>query len=121
MKKKPLNVETEVRAEMITIKMHADWCPLCKKMGERLTDLRNMFDQRPVLFVRVDYTNRGTQFHSKMLAEALGIDEIVRKNKSTGSIVLVDRKGRLQGRLTANMSAKEMALKIEELLIGAKD
>lgn len=77
--------------ELIAVKFHADWCGSCKAMGPSFIDLRNKFDDRPVLFVRFDFTSASDRVQSEYHAAALGLDSVWDEyGNKTGFILLID-------------------------------
>ena len=77
--------------EMIAVKFHADWCGYCRAMGPAFIDLSNKFDYKPVLFVKLDFTNSSTSKQAEYLAAALGLDDAwAEYGGKTGFILLID-------------------------------
>ena len=103
--------------QVIAVKLHADWCGSCKKMGTAFEDLSNKFDGKPVLFVTLDRTNNTTRHQSDLLASAIGAGKIAADNPGTGYVLLLDGKSRkVLGKLTADLSVKEMGKKLQGVL-----
>ena len=101
--------------KLIALKFHADWCGGCKAMGPVFTDLQNHFDGTPVLFVVLDFTNKTSKHHSKMMAAGLGLKEVMMENKGTGFILLVDANTKkVVKKLSSSDSMKTMAMAIKE-------
>ena len=75
------------------ILFYADWCPSCKVLDPVLERARAKaeLDQKPVLFVRFDLTNANTKAQSALLAERLGLSDILENNAGkTGYAMLVN-------------------------------
>ncbi len=102
--------------KLIAVKFHADWCGSCKKMGPVFEDLRNKFDQKPVLFVQMDFTNSTTRHQSQLLGAALGISPIIEENQGTGFILLLDSQQKVQEKFTADQGFKDMSALITKHL-----
>ena len=103
--------------DLIAVKFHADWCGSCKKMGNVFTDLQNKMDGQSILFVTLDKTNSTTKHQANLLAGALGLSKVVKNNKGTGFILLLDGKTlQVKAKLTADNDIKAMTKKIQESL-----
>lgn len=72
--------------------MHADWCPSCKALEPTLADLKAELKGEPVLFITLDITDAANTEQSRLLAETLGIEEIVKSNNQTGLVLVYDPK-----------------------------
>jgi thiol-disulfide isomerase/thioredoxin len=77
------NSQENTQPELMVVKFHADWCGSCRTLGPVLTDLTNKLDGKPVLFVKLDFTNNTSKHQTKLLASSLGIEKIVAQNNST--------------------------------------
>lgn len=103
--------------KLMIVKFHADWCGSCRAMGPVLEDLTNKLDGTPVLFVELDFTNNTTRHQANLLANALGIGEIVKNNNATGFLLVIDSKTKeVKAKLTKEQTVKEMVLIIETQL-----
>jgi thiol-disulfide isomerase/thioredoxin len=103
--------------ELMVVKFHADWCGSCRVLGPVLTDLTNKLDGKPVLFVKLDFTNNTSKHQTKLLASSLGIEKIVAQNNGTGFLLVVDSKTKeVKAKLTKEKSVKEMTNEINSLL-----
>jgi thiol-disulfide isomerase/thioredoxin len=109
--------QENTQPELMVVKFHADWCGSCRALGPVLTDLTNKLDGKPVLFVKLDFTNNTSKHQTKLLAFSLGIEKIVAQNNSTGFLLVVDSKTKeVKAKLTKEKSVKEMANEINSLL-----
>ncbi len=104
--------ESGCQPTIIAVKFHADWCGACKAMGAVFTDLRNKLDDKPVLFVELDFTNATTRHQAMLMASALGINPALEENPGTGFILLLDGKRQVTGKLTSPQTLKQMAAEI---------
>lgn len=97
--------------DLIALKLHADWCGSCKSMGDIFIDLTNKFDGEPVLFIKLDKTNKSNALQSEFLLAELGLGKLWNEyGKKTGMILLIDsRTGKVSKTLTADMDFKQMA------------
>ena len=76
----------------VVVKMHADWCPSCKALEPTLAELKSELKDEPVLFLTLDITNPVNTEQSRLLAESLGIENLVKKNNKTGLVLVYDPK-----------------------------
>ena len=74
----------------VVVKMHADWCPSCKALEPTLAELKSELKDEPVLFLTLDITNPVSTEQSRLLAESLGIENLVKKNNKTGLVLVYD-------------------------------
>lgn len=82
-------------AKLIAVEVWAEWCPNCKILDPELQRARmgDKLDDLPVLFVKLDYTDKTTIAQSKMLGKALGLEEFMKANGAgTGYLALLDAK-----------------------------
>ncbi|MEM1264112.1 MAG: thioredoxin domain-containing protein [Pseudomonadota bacterium] len=109
--------EMPQEAELYAVLYYADWCPSCKVLDPALERAKNSADlnNAPVLFVRLDLTNKKTKAQSALLADALGISEHLAANGGkTGYAVLIDADtGDAKGTLTKTMSDDAIAMAIK--------
>ena len=89
-------------AEVVAVKFWHRTCPACREIDPRYAEVRDDFEEKPVLFVTFDMSTDETRAQSQMLAESLGIGDLYRDNFGvTGFVVLVDAESRSEvGRLT---------------------
>lgn len=106
--------------ELIAVKFHADWCGSCKAMGDVFTDLTNLLDGQPVLFVEIDQTNRTTAAQAEYMVAALGAGELwADYGGKTGFILVVDADSKaVVAKLTKEHGVKDMAKAIKDALAG---
>jgi hypothetical protein len=82
-----------------------------------LLNFTNKLDGKPVLFVKLDFTNNTSKHQTKLLASSLGIEKIVAQNNGTGFLLVVDSKTKeVKAKLTKEKSVKEMTNEINSLL-----
>ncbi len=106
-----------VESELMIVKFHADWCGSCKAMGPVMEDLTNKLDGKPVLFVSLDFTNNLTRHQANLMANGLGIGEIVKNNNGTGFLLVVDSNTKeVKARLTKSQTVSEMSATIDSHL-----
>lgn len=89
-------------AQVVAVKFWHRTCPACREIDPRYAEVRDDFEEKPVLFVTFDMSTDETRAQSQMLAESLGIGDLYRDNYGvTGFVVLVDAESRAEvGRLT---------------------
>ncbi|MEM7036916.1 MAG: thioredoxin domain-containing protein [Bacteroidota bacterium] len=104
------SAQNQMNKPLLAIKFHADWCGSCKKIGPTFMDVQNKLDGQSVLFLELDFTNQTTKHQALLMADALGIRDIVDENNATGFVLLVDAgKQTVLEKLLKDKSVKEMA------------
>jgi len=81
------------KPQLLAVYFYADWCPNCQILSVQLGDARldGMLDQKPVLFVKLNLTDKASIHQSILLASQLGIADFVQAQGSkTGYIALLD-------------------------------
>lgn len=79
----------------IAVYFYADWCPNCKILSPALTEARKEadLDNKDVLFVTLNLTDKTTIHQSILLAQQLGIGDFVKaQGSATGYVALLDAK-----------------------------
>jgi thiol:disulfide interchange protein len=103
--------EADLKPALIVVKIHADWCATCKKMGPILEDLtQRLGEDTETLIVKVDLTNDATKRQSRLLMNALGLSKVYHEHtKKTGVLLLVDPEdANVVKTLTSEMTAAQM-------------
>lgn len=83
--------------KVVVLKLHADWCDACKKMGSMFEDLTAKFDEEPVLFITLDLTDSSTRSRAELMIGALGYGELwddLGAGKKTGQLAIIGHKGK---------------------------
>jgi len=83
--------------KVVVLKLHADWCDACKKMGSMFEDLTAKFDEEPVLFITLDLTDSSTRSRAELMAGALGYGDLwddLGAGKKTGQLAIIGHKGK---------------------------
>jgi thiol-disulfide isomerase/thioredoxin len=81
------------KASLIALYFSAQWCPNCHVLSPILEEARakGKLDDKDILFITLDLTNKTTIHQSLMLAEALGVRDFVKaQGSSTGYIAVLD-------------------------------
>ncbi len=100
----------ETTAEILAVKMHADWCGTCVSLEEPFVGLQETYSEGNVGFVTMDFTNDDTTGASLATAAELGITEVIEDQAGTGFILLIDAETHeVVGRLTGSHSEDDMA------------
>ncbi len=112
---------SEGSPKVMAVYFHADWCGYCKQLGEKYVDLRNKFDDKPVLYVKLDQTTTSDRRQAKYMAHALGMDSAwTEHGNKTGFILYVDgQTRRVLGRVTHDKSMGEIGSELEKALRDA--
>ena len=87
-----VKIEGDGAPQAIVVKMHADWCPSCKALEPTLAELKAELSGEPVLFLTLDISDAANTEQSRLLAETLGIETIMKKNNKTGLVLVYDPK-----------------------------
>lgn len=108
------------RPELVGVLFYADWCGACKVLDPKIEAVKPSFDDAPVLFTRVDLTNRYTRHQSELLTSQLGLADLYAQyGNKTGFMVLVEpATGEVRGRLLSAMSEGDIARAIRDALSG---
>ncbi len=81
----PLQVQAEAAfhktPELIGVLYYADWCGSCKTLDPQIEKARGKagLDDMPIVFVRMDLTDKITSAQSAMLASSMGLPKYTRK------------------------------------------
>ncbi len=105
--------------KVIAASFHADWCGSCKALGPVFKQVKGKYVDSNVLFVKFDKTDDGTSKQSKLLADALGIEDSYKSHQKTGFILLIDADSKeIKGKLTKVHTADEMDTILRRVLAG---
>ena len=108
--------EKAERFQIIAIKIHADPCGRCKKIGQVFVGLQNEFADDPVLFLTFDHTSKGSRHQAELLSRMFGIEEVFKKHRYTGVIVLATPDGQVKGVVDSNAGLASAAEALEKNL-----
>ena len=103
---------------LMAVLFYADWCGACQVLDPAVTEAREnaALDSRDVLFVRLDLTDDASRHQAQLMADTMGIGDLVAENGGkTGFLLLLDE-GRTVGRITRAMAADEIASTITAAL-----
>lgn len=81
------------KAKILAVEVYADWCPNCKILDPELAKARadESLKNAPVLFVTLDYTDKQRVYQSKLLGQALGLEDFMKANGAgTGYVAVLD-------------------------------
>jgi thiol-disulfide isomerase/thioredoxin len=82
--------DTEDSAKPIVIKMHAQWCPICRATKGAWSELVDRYAERAHLLV-LDFTNEQTEAASEAEVRRLKLDGAVEEfYGATGLVLVVD-------------------------------
>jgi hypothetical protein len=103
-------------AQVIAVVNKADWCPTCKANGPRVSkEVLANFGSDKLTVIENDLSNKRTKEESKLKLAAIGLEEQLKGNKTTGIIILFDPKTKKElGRISVAKSNEE----IETLIVS---
>ncbi|KAF0095206.1 MAG: hypothetical protein E1N59_1252 [Puniceicoccaceae bacterium 5H] len=103
--------------ELYAVKIHADWCVVCKRIEPAFQEAQAELQGQPVQFLRFDLTNDETKTASATKARELGLTEVFEGQHKTGIIVLYDpAQKKIVEILKVNRSGHQMAEAIRQKL-----
>ncbi len=106
--------------KLIGVLYYADWCGTCKILDPQIEKARGKMDldNMPIVFVRMDLTNKTTAAQSGMLASALGLGALYNDNSGkTGYMALVDSETKgVVATIDKTMKADDISALITEKL-----
>lgn len=107
----------DATSKIAAIKFHADYCGACKKLEPKISELKSIFKNQGVVFVRFDFTDDESKKKTKALASTEGLESVLSSNKGTGYIVLYDLKSKkIVGKLNNSQDVAEMEKEIKTYL-----
>ncbi|MHC4996371.1 MAG: hypothetical protein ACYTGQ_15100 [Planctomycetota bacterium] len=118
----PVNAQTQLAGlgseslRVISVKAHGERCPSCKNTKNNAEQLRQDFQNRPVLFVHLDRSNPALANQSQLLSDALGMRDIYENSQRHGRFVLADAQGRLLEELDVETSLNVLTEHIDSRL-----
>ncbi len=95
------------KPDWIAVYFYADWCPKCKVLSPKFQEARKQggLDDKNILFVKLDLTDKTRIHQSVMLAQTLGIGDYLKaQGSATGYVAILDAKTG-QEKLRFNSSA----------------
>ena len=107
------------RPVVIAVAVHSDVAKAdCAKLEGNLKIVRKEFEDKNVLFLRIDVSTRGERHQSKMLLNSLGLDNVWSKHgRMAGKLFLVDPvSGDVVKTIAPNDDAKKIAGALNESL-----
>ncbi len=84
-----------LKPQLFAVYFYADWCTNCKMLSPKLEEARSKggLDEKPVLFVKLNLTDKPSIQQSILLAQALGIGDFLKaQGSATGYVALLDAK-----------------------------
>ncbi len=106
------------KPEVIALHFHADHCGSCKVLNPKLENARAELGDIPMLYVKVDHSNKSTTHQAELLVEALGLTEIYHaQKKASGYVLLINADSKtIVGKITKKQSSDQIEKVIEASL-----
>lgn len=105
-------------AEVVAVRVHADWCKPSLVMQPLCSELRRTFAADNVLFIDLDITDRNTRRQGEYLMSALALEDIWSKHGGvSGEMLIVDLKRKVVlTTLTQNHDVPSMTAALNDAL-----
>ena len=104
-----------VNYDLVAVKMYNNGCGKCRAMSKVFAELQHDLEGKRILFLTFDVTDSTTHGQSSLLIDTLGFDESL-NDIETGTIVLLDRRGRflkkLDGAANKQFLADQIAMRL---------
>lgn len=77
------------QAKLIAVYFSSKWCPNCQVLGPLIAKARAQgeLDTKPIVFVTLDFSDKGSLFQSQMLASALGLGDYITQQGAAQAIL----------------------------------
>ncbi|MBE9509894.1 MAG: hypothetical protein IMY71_03380 [Bacteroidetes bacterium] len=79
---------------LYAVMFYADNCGESKLMVPKVKDLQNELEGEKVEFVKFDFSTNESKEKTQVLANKLGLNNVLESNQGTGVVVLVDAKSK---------------------------
>jgi thiol-disulfide isomerase/thioredoxin len=114
----PASVERGAESpQLVLVKFHADWCPHCRVLNPVFDDVQASIADQPVLFVRVDKTDKAKARQAEYLTAELGLGQHWPSyGRRTGLVVLFDAD---TGKVVEEFNSSSTATEIRESIAAA--
>jgi len=116
----PVQAQAFEKPAYYAVKFHSDYCGSCKIMAPEIDQAfgEGGLNKEDILFVKLDFTDKGTIHQAKLKAAALGIDGFLKEaGAKTGYMVLLDAATNEElARFTKESKAADIVATIEEKL-----
>ncbi len=99
---------------LYVVKMHADWCPGCRILGDLRETVAPHVEGLPVRFVTLDLTDRRSTERALVKARVMGLEEVWLRNQGRTGVVLLIEPG--QDEVAEMFTARDSAEKIAEAI-----
>ncbi|AFM06011.1 Thioredoxin [Bernardetia litoralis DSM 6794] len=77
-------------AKVIAVVFHADWCPYCVKLSDKIESIKADVDLSNVEFIEFDFTDKKTKKATEAFASEKNVQTVLENNQGTGFLVLID-------------------------------
>ncbi|WP_338767048.1 thioredoxin fold domain-containing protein [Bernardetia sp. ABR2-2B] len=81
---------TKSPSKVTAVVFHADWCPYCTKLSDKIESIKADIDISDVEFIRFDFTDKDTKEATQAFAAANSVMSVLENHKGTGFLVLID-------------------------------
>lgn len=84
------NTETASTKKVIAVVFHADWCPYCTKLSDKIENVKGDVDMANIEFIKFDFTDKESTKATEDFAAEKEVKSVLENNKGTGFLVLID-------------------------------
>lgn len=104
------------QAQVVAVINRADWCHVCEKNGARImNEIMPEYKGKQIEFVVNDLSNDKTKETSMKELEKAGVWTLIKKEKMTGNIILIDKRNSTEiSRISVAKTTAEINMAITE-------
>lgn len=104
------------QAQVVAVINRADWCHVCEANGARImNEVIPKYEGKEIEFAVNDLSNDKTKGLSMNKLENIGVWDLIKKEKMTGSIILIDKRNSTEiSRISVAKTTAEINMAITE-------